>query len=125
MFAACLAYVAAQGPNQYLPPKTGYNYPSPSGQQPSQVRLPAPQPPRPQPPRPAQQDNHVHEPGMPYDFQYQVNDVPSQNDYYHKANSDGDVVRGEYRVAMPDGRTQVVRYTADWKNGYNAEVSQS
>lgn len=24
---------------------------------------------------------------------------------------------------LPDGRTQVVRYTADWKNGYNAEVS--
>ena len=24
---------------------------------------------------------------------------------------------------MPDGRLQIVKYTADWKNGYNAEVS--
>ena len=37
--------------------------------------------------------------------------------------SDGDVIRGEYRVQLPDGRLQIVKYTADWKNGYNAEVS--
>jgi hypothetical protein len=66
---------------------------------------------------------HVHEPGMPFDFQYNVNDIETQNDYSHKAVSDGDVTRGEYRVQMPDGRTQIVKYTADWKNGYNAEVS--
>lgn len=60
---------------------------------------------------------------MPFDFQYNVNDIETQNDYSHKAVSDGDVTRGEYRVQLPDGRTQIVRYTADWKNGYNAEVS--
>jgi Insect cuticle protein len=66
---------------------------------------------------------HVHEPGMPFDFAYNVNDAETANDYSHKAVSDGDVTRGEYRVQMPDGRTQVVKYTADWKNGYNAEVT--
>lgn len=66
-----------------------------------------------------------HEPGMPFDFSYSVNDVATANDYAHKAVSDGDVTRGEYRVALPDGRTQIVRYTADWKNGYNAEVRSS
>lgn len=60
---------------------------------------------------------------MPFDFSYAVYDPATANDYAHKAVSDGDVTRGEYRVALPDGRTQVVRYTADWKNGYNAEVS--
>ena len=59
---------------------------------------------------------------MPFDFNYSVNDIETANDYSHKAVSDGDVTRGEYRVQLPDGRTQIVRYTADWKNGYNAEV---
>lgn len=60
---------------------------------------------------------------MPFDFAYAVSDPATANQQSHKATSDGDVTRGEYRVALPDGRTQVVRYTADWKNGYNAEVS--
>lgn len=59
---------------------------------------------------------------MPFEFQYAVSDYQSANQQSHKAASDGDVTRGEYRVQLPDGRTQVVRYTADWKNGYNAEV---
>lgn len=35
---------------------------------------------------------------MPFDFVYSVNDVETSNDHNHKANSDGDVTRGEYRV---------------------------
>lgn len=66
------------------------------------------------------EDHHHHEPGMPFDFAYSVNE--DGNDYSHNAISDGDVTRGEYRVALPDGRTQIVKYTADWKNGFNAEV---
>lgn len=63
-----------------------------------------------------------HEPGMPFDFTYAVKDDVG-NDFSHQAESDGDVVKGEYRILLPDGRTQVVKYTADWKNGYNAEVT--
>uniref|UniRef100_A0A1L8E3Z8 Putative cuticle protein n=1 Tax=Nyssomyia neivai TaxID=330878 RepID=A0A1L8E3Z8_9DIPT len=115
------------GKNQYLPPQPGYNYdkpnlPFPSGQNPTQVPFPRP-PPAPRPYQPPAEDHHHHEPGMPFEFSYAVNDIPTQNDYSHKAVSDGDVTRGEYRTAMPDGRVQVVRYTADWKNGYNAEVT--
>lgn len=62
-----------------------------------------------------------HEPGMPYDFGYEVNDGDNQQS--HRAESDGEVVRGEYRVLLPDGRMQIVKYTADWKNGYQAEVT--
>lgn len=64
--------------------------------------------------------HHHHEPGMPFDFSYAVNE--NGNDFSHNAISDGDVTTGEYRVALPDGRTQIVKYTADWKNGFNAEV---
>lgn len=60
---------------------------------------------------------------MPFNFQYAVNDAETANDYTHNAVSDGDVTRGEYRVQLPDGRTQIVKYTADWKNGYNAVVN--
>lgn len=59
---------------------------------------------------------------MPFNFEYAVNDAATANDYNHNAVSDGDVTRGEYRVQLPDGRTQIVKYTADWKNGYNAVV---
>lgn len=60
---------------------------------------------------------------MPFDFAYAVQDAESGNDYSHNAVSDGDVTRGEYRVQLPDGRLQIVRYTADWKNGFNSEVN--
>ena len=32
------------------------------------------------------------------------------------------MVTGEYRVALPDGRTQIVTYHADHENGYVADV---
>ncbi|XP_025985927.1 pro-resilin [Solenopsis invicta] len=59
---------------------------------------------------------------QPYSFQYEVVDPPSGNDYSHRQSSDGNVVQGEYRVLLPDSRTQIVRYMADDANGYNAEV---
>ncbi|XP_034106057.1 pro-resilin [Drosophila sulfurigaster albostrigata] len=131
--AAITAYVFAQvapGSNAYLPPtKNGYDYPEPNKPfQPSQPGRPGPGP-GPRPPGPQRNipgqpaDDHVHVPGMPFDFEYAVQDPETANDYAHKASSDGDVVTGEYRVQLPDGRTQVVRYMADWKTGYHADVS--
>nr|CAD7588596.1 unnamed protein product [Timema genevievae] len=67
--------------------------------------------------------DHVHMPGMPYDFNYAVKDDYYGTDYSRNEVSDGDVVRGEYRVQLPDGRLQIVRYTADWKTGFHADVS--
>ncbi|CAG2066170.1 unnamed protein product, partial [Timema podura] len=66
---------------------------------------------------------NVHMPGMPYDFNYAVKDDYYGTDYSRNEVSDGDVVRGEYRVQLPDGRLQIVRYTADWKTGFHADVS--
>ncbi|XP_067627964.1 pro-resilin [Eurosta solidaginis] len=132
---ACVCAQIAPGSNMYLPPKpNGYNYPEPKnplrpGPRPPSgpgPRPPGPQRPGPQRPAPGPgpgEPGHVHVPGMPFDFEYAVNDIETQNDYAHKASSNGDVVTGEYRVALPDGRTQIVRYTADWKTGYHADVT--
>ncbi|XP_026687890.1 cuticle protein 19.8-like isoform X2 [Diaphorina citri] len=66
---------------------------------------------------------HVHVPSMPYDFNYAVKDDYYGTDYSHNAISDGDQVKGEYRVQLPDGRLQIVKYLADWKTGFHADVS--
>ncbi|XP_046455921.1 cuticle protein 18.6-like [Daphnia pulex] len=58
---------------------------------------------------------------QPYSFGYGVKDEETYNDFDHAENADGEVVTGSYRVALPDGRTQIVTYRAD-KNGYTADV---
>lgn len=144
MVALSLAEPEPAPQNSYLPPSNGYNYPKPS----TPFLTPTTQRPRPPassfrpppstygPPPTTHTDggtilgegipgghDHHHEPGMPFDFQYAVKDDEYGNDFSHNANSDGDVVRGEYRVALPDGRLQIVRYTADWATGFHADVS--
>ncbi|CAH2061753.1 unnamed protein product, partial [Iphiclides podalirius] len=57
-----------------------------------------------------------------YEFGYSVKDSQSGNDYDRKEASDGHEVRGEYRVHLPDGRTQIVTYHADWQTGFHADV---
>lgn len=66
--------------------------------------------------------NQPHVPGMPFDFNYVVKDDYYGTDYSHNAISDGDQVKGEYRVQLPDGRVQIVSYVADWATGYHANV---
>lgn len=44
------------------------------------------------------------------------------NNYKRQEASDGNQVNGEYRVQLPDGRTQIVTYYADWQTGFHADV---
>lgn len=60
---------------------------------------------------------------MPYEFAYGVKDQYTGNDYTHAQKSDGNTVTGEYQVLLPDGRTQIVTYTADHYKGFVAKVS--
>ncbi|XP_071534503.1 uncharacterized protein [Panulirus ornatus] len=60
--------------------------------------------------------------GMPYDFQFGVEDQDSGNAYSHVENSDGRTTQGEYRVLLPDGRTQVVTFSDNGK-GFTADVT--
>merc|ERR1712168_358974 len=60
----------------------------------------------------------------PYAFKYGVEDSYSGASFGQTETSDSKVVTGNYRVALPDGRTQIVAYTADpyGPGGYVADV---
>merc|ERR1712012_191784 len=62
-------------------------------------------------------------PPQPFAYQYGVKDDYSGASF-DKSETQDDYgnVAGEYRVQLPDGRTQIVSYTADHENGYQAEV---
>ena len=60
---------------------------------------------------------------MPYDYAYAVKDDYKGVDYSKSETSDGNEVTGEYRVLLPDGRTQIVTYTADHYKGFVADVT--
>ncbi|KAI5743711.1 hypothetical protein M8J77_021326 [Diaphorina citri] len=69
-----------------------------------------------------EEHEHKHEAGMPYKFGYKVYDPHHGTDFGQNEHSDGDTVKGQYQVVLPDGRLQQVTYTADWKTGYHADV---
>ncbi|XP_072398640.1 uncharacterized protein [Diabrotica undecimpunctata] len=56
-----------------------------------------------------------------YAFSYKVLDHSSGDDFSHSQVQDSRTTNGEYRVKLPDGRLQIVSYTAD-QNGYKADV---
>jgi len=60
----------------------------------------------------------------PYAFEYGVEDSYSGAAFGQSEASDTKAVTGNYRVALPDGRTQIVTYTADpyGAGGYVADV---
>ncbi|NP_001166638.1 cuticular protein RR-2 motif 132 isoform X1 [Bombyx mori] len=75
-----------------------------------------------------QHDNEIHDENnsdynhaQNYAFSYTVKDKDTGDDFSHSQHSRGAATNGEYRVRLPDGRMQIVSYTAD-ENGYNAEV---
>merc|ERR1719471_1192466 len=78
------------------------------------------------PPAPYHPEPVYHEPKgkeEPYAFQYGVADDYTKTNFNAAETSDGNVVTGSYSVALPDGRIQHVKYTADHYNGYVAEVT--
>lgn len=59
----------------------------------------------------------------PFAYEYGVNDEYSGASFGQNENQDEyGVVTGQYRVLLPDGRTQIVTYTADHEHGYVADV---
>merc|ERR1719507_986612 len=62
-------------------------------------------------------------PPQPFAYQYGVKDDYSGASYTKSETQDAyGVVGGSYTVALPDGRTQIVTYTADHEGGYIADV---
>ncbi|XP_052742917.1 ras guanine nucleotide exchange factor P-like [Bicyclus anynana] len=66
-------------------------------------------------------DNGDYDQDPNYAFSYRVNDHKTGDDFSHKQQSVSGGTNGEYRVRLPDGRTQIVSYTAD-ETGYKADV---
>ncbi|XP_050738751.1 cuticle protein 19-like [Eriocheir sinensis] len=97
--------------NEYLPPLEA----QPQNIVPEVVTPPTRPPTTPTPSTPAMK-------GMPYDFEWGVQDGDSGNAFSHVENSDGKTTQGEYRVLMADGRTQVVKFF-DNGGGFNAVVT--
>ena len=58
-----------------------------------------------------------------YNYGYTVNDAASGDLKQRQESRDGDIVRGSYTVADPDGRIRHVEYTADKEHGFRATVT--
>lgn len=58
-----------------------------------------------------------------YRFSYAVKDGYSGDDFSHTQKQENGAVHGSYKVQLPDGRMQTVKYTADDVHGYRAEVT--
>merc|ERR1711956_157080 len=62
-------------------------------------------------------------PPQPFAYQYCVADDYSGANYEKAESQDaGGNLQGSYRVNLPDGRVQIVTYTADHTNGFIADV---
>ncbi|KAF7270919.1 hypothetical protein GWI33_016151 [Rhynchophorus ferrugineus] len=60
-----------------------------------------------------------------YEFNYGVQDPHTGDHKSQHEVREGDVVKGSYSVAEPDGTLRTVHYTADPHNGFNAVVEKS
>ena len=96
-------------------------YPAPApyhAPAPAPYHAPKPAPYHPPAPKPYHPEPAYKLPPRPFAYEYGVNDEYS-GAYFSKneAQDDYGVVHGEYKVALPDGRIQIVTYTADHENG--------
>jgi len=84
---------------------------------------PAPKPYHPAPYKPAPYHPIEKIPPKPFAYEYGVKDEYSGANFgQNEVQDEYGVVSGEYRVLLPDGRTQIVTYHADHENGYTADV---
>merc|ERR1712238_556023 len=102
-------------------------HPTPVVHKPAPVYHPAPivhQAPayKPAHPQPAYHEPAYEGPAL-YHYGYAVTDDYSGANFAQSENRDGVATSGEYRVALPDGRTQIVTYNVgDAYSGYVADV---
>ncbi|KAK4880712.1 hypothetical protein RN001_008858 [Aquatica leii] len=65
------------------------------------------------------QDYYAH---PQYQFHYGVADAHTGDHHSQQESRDGDAVHGEYSLHQPDGTVRTVKYQADDKSGFNAQV---
>ena len=72
-------------------------------------------------PRPSYNEPTYDEPAA-YNYQYGVQDSYSGANFGQNEQRDGYATHGEYRVDLPDGRTQIVTYQVNGDSGFIADV---
>ncbi|CAG9859162.1 unnamed protein product [Phyllotreta striolata] len=72
-----------------------------------------------------QNHHHHHDKNAHYKFEYAVNDKKTKDIKHQKEELRGDKIEGEYSLVEDDGNVRTVKYTADWKNGFRAQVLNS
>ncbi|XP_023313030.1 larval cuticle protein A1A-like [Anoplophora glabripennis] len=60
-----------------------------------------------------------------YEYKYGVSDPHTGDNKSQQESRDGDVVKGYYSVAEPDGTHRTVHYTSDKHSGFNAVVERT
>ena len=90
---------------------------------PADPYAPPPYHPAPAPYHPAPKP-HYEEKVPPKPFAYEYGGVDYNGQAFQKVESQDEygTVQGEYRVELPDGRTQIVTYHADHEGGFVADV---
>merc|ERR1712027_130632 len=84
---------------------------------------PAPAPYAPAPYHPAPAPYHEEKiPPQPFAYEYGGADEYGRHFAKTETQDEYGVVKGEYRVELPDGRVQIVSYHADHENGFIADV---
>ncbi|XP_050729778.1 uncharacterized protein LOC127005170 [Eriocheir sinensis] len=110
LFVLALVAVAAADKR----PRPSYGAPPPPPPQPSYSA--------PQPVYSAPESSEEFEPPK-YNFEWEVKDQYSGNDFEHQEERDDDNTQGAYSVQLPDGRLQRVTYYVNGDSGYIAEVT--
>merc|ERR1711894_319020 len=98
---------------QYAPAPAPYHPPAPAP-----YHAPAPAPYHP----PAKPYHEEKIPPKPYVYEYGGVDYNGQAFAKTESQDEYGAVNGEYRVELPDGRTQIVTYHADHEGGFVADV---
>merc|ERR1711970_1315535 len=68
-------------------------------------------------------DGPVIDGNAQYNYQYKIEDGPTNNNFGQAETRDGYNAQGEYFVNLPDGRLQRVTYSVNGDGGYVADVS--
>ncbi|EFA04512.1 histidine-rich glycoprotein [Tribolium castaneum] len=69
--------------------------------------------------------HHEKDKNINYKFEYSVNDHKTGDVKHQKEERKGDAVNGEYSLLEEDGNVRTVKYFADWKSGFHAQVHNS